>query len=148
MAFVLAANHRDLCPLDLSSLAHPGLSEDGQSRRAEAAIQVGEWPDAIVLVKNGRQAYVANIGSSSISQLNLIQRKVVGSVRIAGAFEMAVAAAGRRLYVTGSGGDEVSVIDTTRFLRAFKVVSGRRPWGIDATSSGRLVYVTNWRTAP
>jgi YVTN family beta-propeller protein len=115
-----------------------------RSRHAEAAIRVGKWPDAIVLTKDGRQAYVANIGSSSVSRLDLIKHKLDGSVTTSGAFEMTLAAAGSRLYVTGSGASDVTVINLKHSLSTFKVSAGKRPWGITATSSGKLVYVTNF----
>jgi YVTN family beta-propeller protein len=77
------------------------------------SIVVGDNPEAVAVVPDGRYAYVTNTGSGSVSVIDTNSNTVTNTITLDGnPFGVAVAPNGRYLYVTNPMGRSVSVIDT------------------------------------
>ncbi|SFS76842.1 YncE family protein [Marininema halotolerans] len=142
----------------------PNLSDGTVSvintRRREVAdtIQVGEQPVLLAICsipsQRAPQAYVANFGSNSVTQINTRTNATVGRPIPVGRGPIGVTCLpnGERVYVANGGSlsgnqDEsnhtVSVV-STRLRRVVKTITvGENPEALAATCDGRWVYVPN-----
>jgi YVTN family beta-propeller protein len=124
------------------------LLVDVKSGRVEAAIGTDQdVSHMVVLSADGRRAYVANIGSGSVSVLDLKKRALVKVVpTAAGAEGIALSPDGRTLWVTNREADSVSIIDTTALEVVATAASAAFPIRAAATADARHVLVSNARS--
>jgi DNA-binding beta-propeller fold protein YncE len=111
-------------------------------------IEVGIHPTAIA-VANGR-AYVANAMSDSVSEIDIVEGKVVrtialrwGSLRVLGGMPNALAIHGNTLYVADGGDNAVAEIDLTEGRVLGFRPAGYFPTAIALTNDGKHAYVLN-----
>lgn len=114
----------------------------------EHRIGVGTFPDAIAVTPDGREAYVTNYSSNSVTPINLVTGRA-GSPISAGIGPSAIAITpnGERAYVTDAGTSSLGHTVTPISLRTHRVLApikvGDGPQGIAITPDGRRAYVTD-----
>ena len=95
----------------------------------------------------GRDAYIANEESDSVSVINTQTNEVVGSPIEVGTFPdgIAITPDGSSAYVINYDSKDVSVIDTqTNEVVGSPIEVGTEPDGIAITPDGKTVYVINY----
>jgi YVTN family beta-propeller protein len=111
-----------------SALAIPGGSEvistngtsntalifDGVTGKVRATIATGKKPDAVVYDPATRSLWVMNAGDGSISIVDPLTAKVIGTVSVGGSLEFGAADGKGRLYVNVEDKNEVAVVDTRK----------------------------------
>lgn len=102
----------------------------------------------LAVAPGGDRAYVANIGSGSLTVLDLEERAKVGDVETGeGAEGVAVSPDGRWVWVTNRGADTVSLVDGRELTEVLELPSGGSfPIRAEITPDGRWVLVTNARS--
>lgn len=99
----------------------------------------GQDPHMVTLGPDGEWAYVSNTASHTIAALHL----ETGDVKLIPTDERpqggVLSGDGRRLYITNSGGNSISIIDTARHERVGRIATGRGPGRIALTPDGRLL---------
>lgn len=101
----------------------------------------------VALARDGKRAYVANIGSGSITALDLENRKRLGVVPTgAGAEGIALSPDGSTLWVTNREADTVSVVDTSSLEVAATLPSASFPIRAASTPDGKTILVSNARS--
>ena len=121
------------------------LIVDAFAGRVEAAIDTDQDVSHMVaLTRDGKRAYVANIGSGSITALDVENRKRLGVVPTgAGAEGIALSPDGSTLWVTNREADTVSVVDTAKLVVAATLPSAAFPIRAASTPDGKTVLVSN-----
>ncbi|HET9374252.1 MAG TPA: YncE family protein [Chthoniobacterales bacterium] len=114
-------------------------------------ISTGVMPIGVAVTPDGRYVYIANNGSNTVSVLDAVTDRVVGSVSVpAGPIGVAVTPDGKYAFVTSSvfftfTGHTVSVINTaTNTLVGPPITVGSGPIGIAFTPDGKFSYVANF----
>ena len=106
-------------------------------------VKVGERPFGITVDADGARAYTADVGSDTVSVIDIAARSLIGTVKV-GKRPYAVALAGGRGFVTDQYADAVSVFDLATLAPLAKIDVGDYPEGIEASADGRWVYVACW----
>ncbi|WP_295824469.1 YncE family protein [uncultured Microbacterium sp.] len=110
-------------------------------------IQLENNPRGLTFSSDGSAGYVANWGSDSVSRLNLQKATVDRTIYKPGSRPTGVAIAKSFLYVTNSGDDTVSAIDSRTISQASPTVTtidvGKKPGGIAVSAQGKSVYIAN-----
>jgi len=112
------------------------------------AIETGQDVSHMVaLTPDEKRAFVANIGSGSMTAIDLEKGAFIANVPTGeGAEGITVSTDGRFVWVTNRGADTVSVIDT-RSLEVVKTLpSASFPIRAEATPDGQWVLVSNARS--
>jgi YVTN family beta-propeller protein len=119
----------------------------GQSK-VEKAIQTGQnVSHMLALSPDAKRAYVANIGSGSMTVLDLIVGRKVSDVATgAGAEGIHLTPDGREIWVTNRGADTVSVIDAASLKITHTLESPRFPIRVKITPDGQRALVSNARS--
>jgi YVTN family beta-propeller protein len=118
------------------------LLVDPQARKVVRRYDVrGQDPHMVTLGPRGEWAYVSNTASHTIAAVHLES----GDVKLIPTDERpqggVLSADGRRLYVTNSSGNSISIIDTEKHELVGRIPTGRGPGRIALTPDGkRLVY--------
>jgi YVTN family beta-propeller protein len=102
-------------------------------------------PAAPAVPGEGPRIYVANESSSSITVIDGLTYRVLGTVdaRNHGTHDLSLSRDGRRLFATNLASGKVSVIDTEVLETVASVYTGARSHGITLTHDGRQAWVTN-----
>lgn len=116
------------------------LLVDPQGRKVIRKYDVrGQDPHMVTLGPGGEWAYVSNTASHTIAAVHL----KTGDVKLIPTDERpqggVLSADGRRLYITNSGGNSISIIDTAKRERVGRIATGRGPGRIALTPDGRLL---------
>lgn len=121
------------------------LVVDARTGKVEAAIDTGqEVSHMVALSPDGARAYVANIGSGSVSVIDLKARTLIRNLPTGdGAEGIALSPGGGTLWVTNRAADTVSVIDTKTLAVAATLPSADFPIRAATTPDGRHVLVSN-----
>jgi YVTN family beta-propeller protein len=113
-----------------------GRLERALPTRAEASHMVEAAPD-------GRRAYVANIGSGSVTALDLESGALLSEIRTGrGAEGLALSPDGAELWVTNREDDTVSVVDTAALKVVATLPAGDFPIRAKVTPDGKRVLVS------
>lgn len=109
------------------------------------AIQTGqEVSHMVALAPDAGRAYIANIGSGSMTVLDLKEGKHVKDVKTgAGAEGIEVTPDGKQVWVTNRGADTVSLVDAATLEVVQSFPSPKVPIRAKATPDGRQVVVSN-----
>jgi YVTN family beta-propeller protein len=101
----------------------------------------------VAITPDGRRAFVANIGSGSVTAIDLVERTKLADVATgAGAEGVAVSPDGREVWVTNRGEDTVSVLDVDSLKLRETFTSSSFPIRAHITADGSAVLVTNARS--
>lgn len=116
------------------------LLVDPQARKVLRKYDVrGQDPHMVTLGPRGEWAYVSNTASHTIAAVHLD----TGDVKLIPTGERpqggVLAAGGRRIYVTNSNGNSISILDTDKHELVGKIPTGRGPGRIALTPDSRLL---------
>lgn len=118
---------------------------DTNAGDALRAIPTGQQGTHMVAVSpNGRRAYTANIGSGTVSVIDLEAGMKRRDIAVGGAPEgIALTPDGGTLWVGDLEGARVQAFDTTRFERVAEVRTGPVPIRVAASPDGRWIVTSN-----
>ncbi len=125
-----------------------GLKEllvvDVKARRVAARIPTAqETSHMVVASPDGKRAYVANIGSGSITVVDLAAGKVVKSIPTGeGAEGIAMTPDGREVWVCNRAADTVSILDTKTLEVAASLKVPQFPIRVKITPDGKRALVS------
>ena len=121
---------------------------DVPARRIEATISTGQALSHMIRVsEDGAYAYVANIGSGSVTMIDVEGRYVLRTVPTgAGAEGIALTPDGAELWVTNRAANTVSVLDAQTLAPLDTLSSSDFPIRLAFTPDGSTALVTNARS--
>lgn len=113
-----------------------------------SAVETGQEVSHMVAVApDGSRAFVANIGSGSITAIDLAKGEKIADVATGeGAEGVAVSPDGSRVWVTNRAADTVTAVDATTLEVVATVEPGSFPIRAEVTPDGRWVLVSNARS--
>lgn len=101
----------------------------------------------VAVTPDGARAFVANIGSGTVTAIDLAGGTKLGDVATGeGAEGIAVSPDGKRVWVTNRAADTVSVVDTQSLEVVRTVEPGSFPIRAEVTPDGLRVLVSNARS--
>ena len=104
----------------------------------------GESPHMLVLSEDGRFAWTANVGSGSVSKVDLQERRTVATAATGdGAEGIALAPDGARLWVSNRDEDAVVVLDPEDLREIGRVEVDGMPIRVELARDGALALVTS-----
>lgn len=107
-------------------------------------VKVGNNPNALVLRSDGKELYVSNLNSASVSVIDIPSLTVKATISVGiEPFKMVSSKDGKKIYVTCRKSNYVSVIDTETHTVSKTIKTGDSPTGIAINSDGSRVFVTN-----
>lgn len=121
------------------------LLVDVENARVQSAIPIeGESPHMVVVDGVGGNAWTANVGSGSVSKVDLLARKVVATTATGdGAEGIALSPDGAQLWVTNRGDGSVSVLDPRDLSERATIEVSGMPIRAEFARDGALVLVTS-----
>src|SRR5262245_37631815 len=128
--------------------SHALLLVDTEAASVEAAIATDQDVSHMVAVApGGARAFVANIGSGSVTVVDLQARKAIAQIKTgAGAEGIDITPDGRQVWVTNREADTVSVIDAASLKVLATLQSPSFPIPARVTPDGRHVLVSHARS--
>ena len=130
------------------------LVVDLEKRAVSHALETGkDGSHMVVLAPDGKRAYVANVGSGSLSVLDLAEKKAVGHVATAaGAEGLDISPDGKEVWVANNKANSISIVDAgslevrktfacSAFPLRVKFLPGGKQVLVSATMSGELVLL-------
>jgi PQQ-dependent catabolism-associated beta-propeller protein len=121
-----------------------GVTTD--SGRIVANIEVGKRPRSVDFLPDGSKGYVTNEVSGTVSVIDMTSRRKVKAIEMgsdARPMGLAVAADGKRVYVSLGRGKTIAAIDPATDAVVGTVEVGTRPWGIALSPDGKKLYSAN-----
>jgi len=114
-------------------------------RPAVSAISTGQQGTHMVVVSpDARRAYTANIGSGTVSVLDLAAGTKLRDVEVGGTPEgIALSTDGKTLWVGDNDGARVIAFDTDRFELLAELPTGPVPIRVAASPDGRWIVTSN-----
>lgn len=124
------------------------LVVDVEAGQVEAAIATAqEVSHMVALTPDGSRAFVASIGSGTVTAIDVAARKVLGRVATGkGAEGIDVTPDGREVWVTNREADTVSVLDAAALSVLATLESKSFPIRVRITPDGRTALVSNARS--
>jgi YVTN family beta-propeller protein len=113
-----------------------------------SAIETGQEVSHMVAVTpDGSRAFVANIGSGSVTAVDLAKGEKIADVATGeGAEGVAVSPDGSRVWVTNRAADTVTALDASTLEVVATVKPGSFPIRAEVTPDGRFLLVSNARS--
>lgn len=119
-------------------------TEDGSIEKAIPT--EGQGSHMVALSGNGRLAYVANLGSGTVSVIDIEAGGRQTSLEVGREAEgIALSPDGSRLWVTARAEDRVMVFDTERLERIAAIATGRMPIRVAISPDGTRAVTSNAR---
>jgi YVTN family beta-propeller protein len=101
----------------------------------------GEAPHMVLLSPDGKQAYVSNTGTGTLSVVDLATSRVKVIVSDARPQGTAFSLDRKTIYMTNLEGNSISVFDTSKLARTRVIPTGKGPCRIALSADGKtLVY--------
>jgi len=124
------------------------LIVDLERGAVEASVETGqEVSHMVAATPDGQRAFVANIGSGTVTAIDVPRRRVLAQIRTgAGAEGIAVTPDGREVWVTNRAADTVSVVDAAKLAVVAEVPCAAFPIRVALTPDGKRALVTNARS--
>lgn len=124
------------------------LEVDVEAGKVAAAVPTGQEVSHMVAVTpDGSRAFVANIGSGSVTAIDLKVKARLKDIRTGdGAEGIAVTSDGKQVWVTNRAADSVTVIDAASLEVLGTLPSAAFPIRAEATPDGKRVLVSNARS--
>jgi YVTN family beta-propeller protein len=118
---------------------------DTRNGDSVTTVETGQEGTHMVAVSpDGRRAYTANIGSGSVSEIDLAAGRKLRDVAVGGRPEgIALTPDGRTLWVGDLEGARVQAFDAASFERLAEVRTGAVPIRVVATADGRWLIASN-----
>ncbi|GAB4139568.1 MAG: hypothetical protein Kow00104_21460 [Rhodothalassiaceae bacterium] len=123
------------------------LVVDGEKGAIEKAIPTGgRGSHMVALSSDGLRAYVANLGSGTVSVIDIAAGERQASLEVGQEAEgIALSPDGSRLWVTARAEDRVMVFDTERLERIAAIATGRMPIRVAISPDGTRAVTSNAR---
>jgi YVTN family beta-propeller protein len=116
----------------------------GERSQPSAQIAVDGGPAFMALSADGRQLYVANSYSNTLSIIDTAARQQIASIPVGrGATGVALSPDGTKAYVSNYLSDTLSVVDLAARTEITRIAVGDEPIGIAVTRDGKTAYVAN-----
>ncbi len=111
-----------------------------------SAIPIGQDGGHMVAVSpDFSRAFVANIGSGTVSVIDLAAARKLRDIRVGNRPEgIAVTPDGRQLWVSEVGGDAVHVFDAATLRPLAKLATGKQPIRVIISPDGRTAVTSNY----
>jgi YVTN family beta-propeller protein len=124
------------------------LEVDVEEGKVARAIETGqEVSHMVAAAPGGSRAFVANIGSGSITAIDLAAGKSLGDVKTgAGAEGIDVTPDGRQVWVTNRAADTVSVVDAQTLEIVASIPVSAFPIRVKVTPDGKRALVSAARS--
>lgn len=121
---------------------------DVANRRLDGTVRTGQRTSHLLRVSNdGAYAYVANIGSGSVTMIDLVGRYVLRTTPTgAGAEGLALTPDGAELWVANRSANTVTVLDAQTLAPRDTLQSADFPIRVAFTPDGETALVTNARS--
>ena len=104
----------------------------------------GREPRHVIADPTGRQAFVSNSGSGTVSIVDVGRRRVVARFETgSGAAGLALHPNRKQIWVANSGSNSISVIDLTSFKELAEFAAGSSPACLTFTEGGRFMVCSN-----
>jgi len=118
---------------------------DAKERKVSHAIPTNQdVSHMIVLTPDETRAYTANIGSGTVTALDLVKREVITHITIgAGAEGIDISPDGKTVYAAARAANNLSKIDTISNTVVRQVETNAVPIRVKLTPDGRRVLVSN-----
>lgn len=118
---------------------------DPAAGAVSASIATGQDGTHMVAVSDdGKRAYTANIGSGTVSVIDLDARSKLRDLAVGGRPEgIALSKDGRTLWVGDLEGARVQAFDTASFAKLGEVATGAVPIRVAASPDGRWIVTSN-----
>jgi YVTN family beta-propeller protein len=117
------------------------------TRRGDAVTSVAtgqQGTHMVAVSRDGRRAFTANIGSGTVSVVDLEAARKLRDIAVGGRPEgIALSADGRTLWVGDLEGARVQAYDAASFERLGEVATGPIPIRVLASPDGRLIVASN-----
>jgi YVTN family beta-propeller protein len=98
----------------------------------------------VALSPDGSRAWVANIGSGSLSALDLATGKLLAKIETGkGSEGLDVTPDGREVWVGNRDGDTLSIVDTAKLAESVELPCGKFPIRVKLTPDGKRALVSN-----
>lgn len=111
-------------------------------------VAVGQRPQGLAVDESAGELWVTNVDDGTVSVVDLEAMTVVATIAVGlSPLQVAVDPQRHRAYTADSFADAISVIDTQthQLLNSYRSV--QRPWDVEVSESGLLVYVANSATS-
>jgi len=124
------------------------LTVDIESGQVTTSVETDQDTSHMVVASpDGKRAFVANIGSGSVTVIDLAAGTRLANIPTgAGAEGIAITPDGRHVWITNRAADTVSVLDAASLKILATLESKSFPIRARATPDGRYVLVSNART--
>lgn len=100
----------------------------------------------VALSPDGLRAFVTNIGSGTISAIDIRLRRRIRNVKSGPGTEgISISPDGAEIWVTNRAGDSVVVFDADTLERLKVLRTGRLPIRVRVSPDGKHVVIANWR---
>jgi YVTN family beta-propeller protein len=121
------------------------LEVDVEAGKVSGAVPTGqEISHMVAVTPDGRRAFVANIGSGSVTAIDLKEKKHLKDIGTgAGSEGITITPDGKQVWVTNRAADTVTVIDAASLEVLGSLPSAKFPIRAEATPDGRRVLVSN-----
>ena len=117
---------------------------DPAAGRADAVVQVGQFPTAVTVSPDGTRVYVTNTGSDTVSVLDTATAQVVATIPVGDApSDVAASPDGAWIYIADNGAGTVTVIDAATATVAATVPVGVSPVALAVAPDSSRVYVVD-----
>jgi YVTN family beta-propeller protein len=125
------------------------LVVDVERRRVRSEIRTDQDTSHMVAVTpDGQRAFVANIGSGSVTAIDLEAGQVLAQIQTGeGAEGIDIGPDGREVWVANRAADSLSVIDAQSLAVVASIPCGEFPIRVRITPDGRHALVSNARSA-
>lgn len=112
--------------------------------RSAIDIEVGREPAHVIVDKESKLAYVTNGEDSTVSVVDMGQKKVVAEIPIGvKPHGLRMSPDGREIYVATTSDNSVSVIDVVQAKEVARISVGKAPAQVAFTPDGKRAYVTS-----
>ena len=102
----------------------------------------------VAVTPNGERAFVANIGSGSVSAIDLRERKVLATIATGkGAEGIAVTPDGKEIWVSNRDANTLTVLDANTLALRATLNSGNFPIRVQISPDGRHALVSNAKSS-
>jgi outer membrane autotransporter protein len=110
-------------------------------------LTVGNQPWGSAVTPDGRYAYTANVGSNTLTVIDMASRSVTGTISGVGIgpSNVTVSPDGKFVYVANQNSNNVSIVDVaTSQVVGSPISVGNTPLGIAVTPDGKFLYVSSF----
>lgn len=126
------------------SIAVVRAAKDGAGERVRQVATGQKGSHMVAVSPDGRRAWVANMGSKSVTAIDLTTMRKIGDTPVGKEPEgLALSPDGRRLWVADRGGDRVHEFDAATMKELGSVAVGRFPIRILVSPDGRHAVTSN-----